>query len=197
MEENARLENSKVFTEEALANLKIYNELKTVYEDEGVNQQTHQFLNRISQKKIREDPNLTKVPLMQLLSNACKTMMLNEYEIAAWGTWLDTFNLDDNSEFKPEDYILFTAFYIKMNLNDEDYLGSMFQSYFNCYIHNFIVRFNKWLKENKNIFEFNPISVNKKYRELNKPYNPQLEKDFIDYNHCVDDILQIAPPYNY
>jgi hypothetical protein len=63
-------QNPKVFTEEALSNLKIYNELKTEYEDEGVNQQTHQFLNRISQRKILENPNLNTVPLMQLLSTA-------------------------------------------------------------------------------------------------------------------------------
>jgi hypothetical protein len=78
-------QNPKVFTDEALANLKVYNEHKTVYEEEGVNQQAHQFLNRISQKKIRENDQLSKVPLMQLLSNACKTMMLGEFEIAAWG----------------------------------------------------------------------------------------------------------------
>lgn len=84
VEEDTNGNNPKVFTEEALANLKIYNELKTVYEDEGVTQQTHQFLNRISQRKISENNNLSKVPLMQLLSNACKAMMLSEFEIAAW-----------------------------------------------------------------------------------------------------------------
>lgn len=68
--EELKAQNPKVFTEEALSNLKIYNELKTEYEEEGVNQQTHQFLNRISQRKIRENPNLNKVPLMQLLSTA-------------------------------------------------------------------------------------------------------------------------------
>ena len=47
------------------------------------------------------------------------------------------------------------------------------------------------------MFQFNPIEVNKKFKELNKPYNPQKETDFVDYNHCVDDILQISPPYNY
>lgn len=109
--------------------------------------------------------------------------MLSEFEIAAWGSWLDTLNLTDSKTFTPDDYIMFTAFYIKMTLNDEDYLDKMFHSYFNCYVHNFIKKFNVWLKENKNIFQFNPIIVNKKFKELNKPYNPAQEKDFIDYNH--------------
>lgn len=122
-------------------------------------------------------------------------MMLNEFEIATWAVWLDSFKLTDDASFNVEDYILNTAFYIKMTLNNDEYLNNMFQSYFNCYMHNFIVKFNEWLT-NKS-FQFNPIIVNKKYKELNKPYNPAQEKDFLDYNHMVDDILQIAPPYNY
>jgi hypothetical protein len=195
-------QNPKVFTEEALSNLKIYNELKTEYEDEGVNQQTHQFLNRISQRKILENPNLNTVPLMQLLSTAWKTMMLSEFEIATWGAWLDTFDLDTfdldtDKDFNCDDYIMFSAFYIKMILNDEAYLNNMFQSYFNCYVKGFIVKFNEWLKKNYNKFQFNPIIVNKKFKELNKPFNPKKEQYAIDYNHWVDDILQISPPYNY
>jgi hypothetical protein len=31
---------------------------------------------------------------------------------------------------------------------------------------------------------------------LNKPYNPQQVKEFVDYNNVVDDILQISPPYH-
>lgn len=131
IDEEGKIESSKLFTEEALANLKVYNELKTVYEEEGVNQITHQFLNRISKKKIQENPGLNKTPLMQYMSNACKIMMLNEFEIAAWAVWLDTFQLNDDSDFNVEDYILNTAFYIKMTLNDESYLNGMFESYFN------------------------------------------------------------------
>ncbi|CAI2364872.1 unnamed protein product [Moneuplotes crassus] len=195
--DDQNIANQNIFTEEALGNLKIYNELKTQYEEEGVNQQTHQFLSRISRKKILDDEKLNKVPLMQHLSNAAKAMMLSEFEIAAWATWLDKIDLLVPNEYTPEDYILFTSFYIKMSLNEEEFLNGMFQSYFNCYIRGFIEKFNKWLKTNKNLFQFNPIEVNKKFKELNRPFNPQKESDFIDYNHCVDDILQISPPYNY
>lgn len=62
---------------------------------------------------------------------------------------------------------------------------------FNCYIKDFIVRFNDWMKDNKNPFEFNAIKVNKKFQVLNAPYNPRSDKEYIDYNNCVDDILNI------
>jgi hypothetical protein len=115
-------------------------------------------------------------------------MMLSEFEIATWGAWLDTFDLDTfdldtDKDFNCDDYIMFSAFYIKMILNDEAYLNNMFQSYFNCYVKGFIVKFNEWLKKNYNKFQFNPIIVNKKFKELNKPFNPKKEQYAIDYNH--------------
>jgi len=33
------------------------------------------------------------------------------------------------------------------------------------------------------------------YQEMLKPFNPKCDKDFVDYNYLVDDILQISPPY--
>ena len=47
----------------------------------------------------------------------------------------------------------------------------------------FIVKFNQWLQENRNLYTFDPVLVNKKFKELNSPYNPKQEKDFVDYNH--------------
>lgn len=145
-DEDNKMEGSRLFTEEALSNLKIYNELKTIYEDEWVNQITHQFLSRISQQKIIESPQLNKFPLMQYLSNAWKIMMMTEFEIASWAVYLDEFTLDDSTSYTVEDYIMNTAFYIKMMLNDEEYLEPMFNSYFNWYIHSFITKFNDWVK---------------------------------------------------
>lgn len=57
-------------------------------------------------------------------------MMMTQFEIATWAVWLDDYKLDD-SNFTVEDYIMNTAFYIKIQLNDDDYLEPMFQSYFN------------------------------------------------------------------
>mmetsp|Transcript_19151 Transcript_19151/g.16974 ORF Transcript_19151/g.16974 Transcript_19151/m.16974 type:complete len:232 (+) Transcript_19151:389-1084(+) len=104
--------------------------------------------------------------------------------------------MDDNPNYSVEDYIFNTAFFIKLTLNDEDYLEGMLVSYFNCYIKDFIIRFNIWMKDNESPFEFNAIKVNKKFQALNAPYNPRSQQEYVDYNNCVDDILNICPPYH-
>lgn len=49
---NANAQQSKVFTEEAKDNLRIYTKLHTIYEEEGITQKTHQFLTRITKRKV-------------------------------------------------------------------------------------------------------------------------------------------------
>lgn len=58
-------------------------------------------------------------------------MMMTEFEISTWAVYLDDWILDNSSSFSVEDYIMNTAFYIKMMLNDDPYLEPMFNSYFN------------------------------------------------------------------
>ena len=48
---NASVKNQS-FTEEARTDLKLYTQLKAIYEEEGVTQKTHQFLTRIAKKKV-------------------------------------------------------------------------------------------------------------------------------------------------
>ena len=47
---------------------------------------------------------------------------------------------------------------------------------------------SNWINNN---FEFDPIRVNKKFQQLNAPYNNRDESEFVDYNNWVDDILNM------
>ena len=40
-----------------------------------------------------------------------------------------------------------------------------------------------------------PVEVNEVFTELRKPFSAKNDKDFVDYNFLVDEILQISPPY--
>ena len=140
--------------------LLMYTKLKGVYEEE-VSQKTHQFLTRITKSKIENNPNLTKYPIMQYMSNAIKTVMMNEYEIWAWAVWLDQYDLDDNSTYSVEELINFTALVIKLRLNDEEFYKRMYTTYFNNYIKGFISKLNVWVKDSMEEYVFDPVKVNK------------------------------------
>ena len=49
---------------------------------------------------------------MQYLSNASKVMMLDEFEISAWGVWLEEYILDEDQKYTIEDFIYNTAFFL-------------------------------------------------------------------------------------
>ena len=92
--------------------IKEYNNMKRVYEEERVNQQSHLYLRRIAHDKTKQNPEMAKYPFLHYLVNASKIMMLNEYEIIAWALWLDSISLEDD-EYTLEEKTLFTALYVK------------------------------------------------------------------------------------
>lgn len=47
--------------------IKEYNNMKRVYEEERVNQQSHLYLRRIAHDKTEQNPDLAKYPLLQYL----------------------------------------------------------------------------------------------------------------------------------
>lgn len=120
-------------------------------------------------------------------------MMLNEYEIIAWALWLDNIPLEDD-EYTIEEKTLFTALFVKITLNQDKRMQEIFQEFL-AYIKNFIIKFNTWIEKNSHTFQPHPIGMNQKYIELSRPYNLHMEQDFVEYNHVVDEILQISPPY--
>lgn len=120
--------------------------------------------------------------------------MLNDYEIFAWALWLDGVTLEDD-EYSVEEKILFTAFYVKISLNNDPKLEEIFEAYFNCYMNGFINKFNSWIGDNNSSFMPHPVEMNQKFMQLSRPQTSRMDQDFIEYNHIVDEILQISPPY--
>jgi hypothetical protein len=53
-------------------------------------------------------------------------MMLNEFEIVAWGLWLDSLDLKDD-EATIEEKVIYTALFVKIRLNED----SKLEEYFN------------------------------------------------------------------
>mmetsp|Transcript_17785 Transcript_17785/g.17487 ORF Transcript_17785/g.17487 Transcript_17785/m.17487 type:complete len:216 (-) Transcript_17785:542-1189(-) len=167
--------------------------MKRVYEDERVTQQSHLYLRRMAHETTQRMPALALYPLLQFLVNASKIMMLNEYEIITWALWLDDIPLIDD-EFTVEEKTLFSALYVKATLNSNKKLTEVLQEFLS-HIDNFIEKFNVWVNKNSGSFHPMPVAMNRKYIELSRPHNPKIEQDFVEYNHVVDEILEVAPPY--
>lgn len=210
-EGDAEFQQNAVVAQRNQQLLQEYNNMRNIFEEERVNQQSHLYLRRIAHDKSHQFPHLAKYPLLQYLWNACKIMMLNEYEIVAWALWIDSIPLEDD-EYTIEEKTLFTALFVKISLSTNKRLEEIFEAYFQLnldfnheganakagvggHMTGFIDKFNNWIEKNSQTFQPHPVEMNQKYTELSRPYNPKMEQDFVEYNHIVDEILQISPPY--
>ena len=117
--------------------------------------------------------------------------MLNQFEIVHWYCFLKrlTYNV------KSAQNVVQTSAYLtkKLLLKPQTFL--MFENYFNKYDRRFVEEFDSWRKGPARKLELKPQEANEMFNELAKPFNAKNDKDFVDYNYLVDDILQISPPY--
>mmetsp|Transcript_7958 Transcript_7958/g.9038 ORF Transcript_7958/g.9038 Transcript_7958/m.9038 type:complete len:89 (+) Transcript_7958:38-304(+) len=81
----------------------------------------HLYLRRLAHDFAGKYSALYKYPFLQYLANACKIMMINEYELIAWSYWLDGLELSED-EYTLEELIIFTALVVKVQLNDDQRL---------------------------------------------------------------------------
>ena len=87
-----------------------------------------------------------------------------------------------------------TAYAVKEMCNKKATI-SIYEHYLKEYDAQFLDDFKRWSKIATQRVTFDHISINERFITLNKPYNPDCDKEVIDYNFLVDDILQISPPY--
>ena len=53
----------------------------------------------------------------------------------------------------------------------------------------------QWKSKHGSKFYLKPMDSNQVFEELQRPFNAARDKEIVDYNYVVDDILQISPPY--
>lgn len=71
----------------------------------------------------------------------------------------------------------------------------IYENYFTTYDKEFMARFEVFRSGPAFKFEVRPMECNSLFAELSAPFSNTKDKDFVDYNYLVDDILQISPPY--
>ena len=127
--------------------------------------------------------------LMNLIQ-IIKKLMMNEIEISVYTLTIDQY--DWNNNYINDDLaLLFLGIYTKQITNKD---CSLFFSIFKKENIKIIENYKIWEKVlKKDIFRIDII--NKRFRELNKPYNTYCKADYIDYNGVVDIIYKLSQPY--
>ena len=173
---------------QATGYLNIYKELISHY----TLTQTRQIyiLRIVSDRKI--PLQFQSMPLLRLIRHTVEEMMMNDIEIVMWAIYLDRFAWQEFSQcLKLLLYI--SAYAVK------SYLSSSlepFQAYLTYKFNNFSLYFNKWLEKSKNKLCTSPRDLNKKFTYLSARLQPE-EVYLINYNFTVDEILEMAPPYQH
>jgi DNA-binding winged helix-turn-helix (wHTH) protein len=155
------------------------------YIKEGLTQQAQLFLRRMTSSK-KVPIEYKHLPLLRMLVETCKELILKEFEIAVWSIYLEKVVWSDKSISLPLSLYI-SAYVVKKNLNKD---VSDLKSYLINKIPEFGNHASNWISEHIDQIEIKPYELNQKFKELSQPP----AHDLIDYNFYVDDILQIAPP---
>ena len=173
---------------QATGYLNIYRELISHY---TLTQTRQMYILRIvSDRKI--PLQFQSMPLLRLIRHTVEEMMMNDIEIVVWAIYLDRFAWKEFSQ-SVKLLLYITAYAVK------SYLSSSlehFQAYLSYKFNNFLLYFNKWLEKSKNKLSTFPKDLNKKFTYLSSRIQPQ-EIYLINYNFNVDEILEMAPPYQH
>ena len=126
-------------------------------------------------------------PILRLLIDSAQELMLDLFEIAVFGIYLDRFGWQDSS-FSAHFLLMYVGYAAKK------YMGSYINhihEYIKRKISNFDENFEVWETKNFNFLEISIIDLNDWYSRLkNEGFD-----NIINYNFYVDEILQISPPY--
>mmetsp|Transcript_8550 Transcript_8550/g.8495 ORF Transcript_8550/g.8495 Transcript_8550/m.8495 type:complete len:108 (+) Transcript_8550:447-770(+) len=63
-------------------------------------------------------------------------------------------------------------------------------------LENFFENYKDWYSSHKKILEIDSKEINIRFKEYSKPYLGTEEIDMVNYNNCVDDILQSLGDYS-
>jgi hypothetical protein len=146
--------------------------------------------------RIANDPKIPlqfkSLPLLRLLRQTVQEMMMNDIELVMWSIYLDRFAW---KEFSPclKIIMYITAFAVKFYLSSSI---EHFQAYLSFKFTNFSSYFNKWLEKSRTKLFTSPKELNKKFNHLSSRILDD-EVNLINYNYHVDEILEMAPPYQH
>ena len=165
-----------------------YEKLQEKYLKEGLSQETQLLLRRISISTCVPN-DLKQSPLLRILSEICKDLLMSELEITLWALMIEKAGLVETT-FQISMHLLYSAYTAKVYLNEDT---KVIDHYLCSKYSDFVSKYRSWLETYQSKFSIDPKELNSKFFVLSKPPAVQ-ESQLINYNYYVDDILQVMPP---
>jgi hypothetical protein len=130
--------------------------------------------------------------LFAVLENIVKELAMNEFEATLMSIYLERFGWKD-SEFAGEDAILFCGLQAKSHLNMgvEGILSQLEEKY-----QGFEAMYQKWTRKHRKDEKVDAKEINLQFMAFQEIEEKKAKRKVLDYNVCVDQILQGTVSYN-
>ena len=152
----------------------------------SLSDQSREFLTCIATSQ--ETPlELKRLPLLRILTQTAQVLEMNELEIAYWSIVLNKWVWNVSNYLK--EIIIFSGLAVKKILNQN---VELLEKKLEFKYYKFREKFQSWSQRHFKNLSVSPIKLNSEYLKLSAKSN-LINKELLNYNFYVDEILQIAP----
>lgn len=174
-----------------LAQAQRYEQLQNAYIDRNPTQQALLYLKRVASDGVIP-MEFKRYPLLRLLSEIAKDLLMNELEVVGWSVYLDRF-VWGSDPANLHQLLQFSGLAVKCYFDSD---VDIITAHIKRKNHRLYDQFEAWKSLNEGSMKILPKEMNSKFRKLNAFPDPADLAALLDYNYIVDEILQLSPPYN-
>lgn len=169
----------------------VYEQLHNAYSDRNPTQQALLYLKRVASDGVIP-MEFKRYPLLRLLSEIAKDLLMNELEVVGWSVYLDRF-VWGSDPANLHQLLHFAGLAVKCYFDSE---VDVIKAHVRRKNRRLYEQFEAWKSLNEGNMKILPKEMNDKFRKLNAFPDPVDIAALLDYNYIVDEILQLSPPYN-
>lgn len=182
---------TEVQEDSELAQAQRYEQLQNAYIDRNPTQQALLYLKRVASDGVIP-MEFKRYPLLRLLSEIAKDLLMNELEVVGWSVYLDRF-VWGSDPANLHQLLQFSGLAVKCYFDSD---VDVITAHIKRKAHRLYDQFEAWKSLNEGNMKILPKEMNSKFRKLNAFPDPADLAALLDYNYIVDEILQLSPPYN-
>eukprot|EP00826_Nyctotherus_ovalis_P060622 TRINITY_DN8528_c0_g1_i30.p1 TRINITY_DN8528_c0_g1~~TRINITY_DN8528_c0_g1_i30.p1 ORF type:complete len:406 (-),score=107.63 TRINITY_DN8528_c0_g1_i30:80-1297(-) len=195
-----RLRSDQSSAPQSTTHVRPYEELNKKYIADGFNQNTLQYLKRMSNssksnRALMVVPGYPRSELFSILLYVCKLLHMNELETLQWSLCAESEHIDwSRKDLSQSIILLLTGFQAKQFFNSKQ-LTEVYYEKISMLHSGFPTWLQTWLEDDKAVVGFSPEAFNSQYtayREAKQTDKAQKNPESLDYNQVVSELLTIS-----